>query len=357
MGPEPPGKCVHAECTVSTDGKCLEGHSRLNDCPHYSLGTSPSVKPGATEQDAEGKTNGKLGPSPGLVNLADGEDLDPQSASRVTREALTRVIILAGPADSGKTTLLISVYDRFQRGEFAGYIFAGSQTLLGFERRCHFGRIASGRATPETPRTPQSLGHRFLHLRVRPADLACGAQDLLFSDMAGEWFRLARDSTEECKRLALLMRADHFVVLVDGAKLVEPEQRHAVANDASLLLRSCLDAGMLGVQSLVDVLFTKWDLVVTSGSTDEIERFTAGLRQRLQDRFAGRLQRLRLFEVAARPVPESRLEFAYGLPRVFPAWVEESPISRSAKPGVPVVPGAMSEFARYLRRRLPGYGA
>ena len=79
-----------------------------------------------------------------FVQLHEGDDLTISKASKITRSCVTRFITLAGAAESGKTTLLASIYECFQKGGFADYYFAGSLTLPGYEKRCHLSRIESG---------------------------------------------------------------------------------------------------------------------------------------------------------------------------------------------------------------------
>src|SRR5919198_2499191 len=119
------------------------------------------------------------------LDLPEGSDLDLPLAERVTRAGISRVIVLAGTADSGKTTLVTALYELFQNGLFAGYLFAGSETLPALERRCHLGRIDSGRAAAETARTLAGGGQRWLHLRVRAATNGGAVRELLVSEIAG----------------------------------------------------------------------------------------------------------------------------------------------------------------------------
>ena len=260
---------------------------------------------------------------------------------------------MAGPPDSGKTTLLTSLYECFQRGPFCDYLFVGSRTLPGFERRCHLARIASGRTKADTERTRPGQGYQLLHLRVRAKDLGKPPQDLLFSDLPGETFRLVKDSTEECKSLTLLRRADHFVLLLDANRLVRVEYRAETASDGESLLRSCLDAQMLGRFSLVNILFTKWDLVRARAEESATEEYIASLKARMKSRFASRVGRLRFFRVAVRPVGGSELPFAYGLSNIFPAWVEDRGTFAVSRDQAPSEPLCVGEFDRYLLRRVP----
>ena len=289
----------------------------------------------------------------GWVELPEGADLDPAAAERIARAAITRVVLVAGAADCGKTTLVAAIYESFQRGPFAGGLFAGSETLLGFERRCHLARIESGRVVADTARTLNTGGLRWLHLRVRPTGHDGAPRDLLVSEIAGDVFRLAKDSTEECRRLTIGRRADHFVILVDGAKVVQRQHRLTATNDAALFLRSCLDAEMLGRSSFVDMVITKWDLAAAAPEATEIELNVTAFVERTRQHCEGRLGRLRFLRVAARPLPRSGLPFAHGLADVVAPWVTESPRLLERAPASAPMPEGAPEFDRYLWRQLP----
>jgi hypothetical protein len=330
---------------VGADGKCLEGFGRPAECPHVVAPRGDAVP--RRDADPESDSAG------GWVELPEGADLDPAAAERIARAAVARVVLVAGPADSGKTTLLAAIYESFQRGPFAGCLFAGSETLLGFERRCHLARIESGRVVADTARTLNTGGVRWLHLRVRPPGPDGVPRDLLLSEVAGDVFRLARDSTDECRRLTIGRRADHFVILVDGAKLAQRQHRLTATNDAGLFLRSCLDADVLGRSSFVDMLVTKWDVAGTGPEAPEIEHALTAFVERTRQHCEARLGRLRFLRVAARPLPRCDLPFAHGLPDVVASWVTESPRSRVPAPPAAPMPERASEFDRYLWRQLP----
>jgi hypothetical protein len=340
------GTCGQQNCSVALDGRCLEG-LELKQCPHFlpheqSTASELSPKVATTEGAA----------SLERIELPEGTALTPEAAKVITQASVTRVIIVAGPPDSGKTTLLTSLYECFQSGPFCDYLFVASGTLPDFERRCYPARIASERANADTERTRPGQGYQLLHLRVRVKDLGKPPQDLLFSDLSGETFRLAKDSTEECKNLTLLQRANRFVLLLDAKRLARVECRAETASDGESLLRSCLDAQMLGKFSLVDVLFTKWDLVQNRPEESATEEYIASLKARMKSRFASRVGRLCFFRVAARPEKGSKLPFAYGLSNIFPVWVEDTGACTRSKDQSLNEPMCVGEFDRYLLRRV-----
>jgi ATPase subunit of ABC transporter with duplicated ATPase domains len=71
------------------------------------------------------------------IRLYSGEELSLKDVNLVTHKYLYKLILIIGDTDSGKTTLLATLYDLFQIAPFKDYLFAGSLTQIGFETRCH----------------------------------------------------------------------------------------------------------------------------------------------------------------------------------------------------------------------------
>lgn len=351
MSDKPTIGCSQEDCTVATTGKCLEGLS-IEECSHY----LPNLNL-ATVEEEDGEV-----PSiaTDVAKVADhiyvaipyGEDLESDTAKRIMRCVPTRVVVLAGDVNSGKTTILVSIYEKFIDGMFADYMFAGSDTLPGFERRCHPSRVTSERIKPDTGRT---TGMTLLHLRVKKSGSNGHSQEMLFSDISGEDFEAARNSVDFCRQMPILKRADHCLLLFDGAALASPEQRHRTFRGGEMLLRSLLDSGMFGSRTMVDVLFTKYDIIVSRPDAPEIEELIAHIEQELNKRYSSRLASLRFHRVAARPEPADVLEPAYGLDRIFASCVEETAFHQRPRSLVGAGVTTGREFDRYLDRRLPDF--
>src|SRR5438046_759504 len=129
--------CAREGCQVASTSTCLEGFDPPTTCPYLASASPSGDETVATE-------------TPAFVDLPSGEALTEAQASEVTRHGVTRVVVLAGPSGSGKTTVLTSLFEAFLEAPFGNFLFAGSRTLLGFERRCHDARVASGRTDPHT---------------------------------------------------------------------------------------------------------------------------------------------------------------------------------------------------------------
>ena len=259
------------------------------------------------------------GPEAGtnMVKLGTGEALTMAEAALVSGSQRAPVIVLAGPASCGKTTLLTSLYQRFQEGSFGGFHFAGSLTLVGFERRCHLSRVASGQEMADTERTKFGLEDQILHLRLAPGEPARPI-DLLLSDLAGETFRRIRDDTRECASVPLLWRADHLAVLLDGKQLASTRERNGVRSDARQLLRACFDSGVLQPDVTVEVVATKWDLIRAAG--EDAESFARETAAAVQEVILGRPNRTTVSLTAARSSQPAVLPAGYGIDELIRLW-------------------------------------
>lgn len=313
--------CKKENCTVSVNGKCLEGHSDPSQCPNIII-----VDKGQNNKiikDADISTNNTNGI---FIDLFQGNAMDLVQSDIITRNNFTKLIIIAGPVESGKTTLLLSIYEKFQESSFAGYLFAGSLTLPEFERRCHLGRIESWSVKADTERTRRESGINLLHLKVCNEGTYNIFRDVLLTDLTGEIFESIRDSTEECKKFKTLLRSDHFVLLLDCNKIVDKQYRQNALFDGLNMLQSCLDADMLNKTSYVQILFSKIDIIDRINDIkekEEVNAFINYIEQKFITQFSQRVKNLCFFKVAARP-EDSLLPFGYGLDKLFQFWIEET---------------------------------
>ena len=286
------------------------------------------------------------------LKIHSGEALKLAEISAITFRNRTQIIVIAGPVKSGKTTLITSLFHLFQRGAFANYLFSGSETLVGFDRRCHLARTSSGRETQDTPRTHPYIEDKFLHLKLRHVAEKFPDSDVLFLDISGENYDAAKNSITECKELNLPNKFDYFVLLIDGEKITRFDRRQRVNNDARMLLRSFLSSNILTKASYVDVLFTKLDLVEKNPDRNEHLEFIKKIKESISAQFDEHFGRLRFFEIAARP-EAGVFDLGYGMENLLPSWVEESPNKLLSQKSKIVESKDACEFDRFFKRRFP----
>ena len=335
---EPIRVCNQEGCKVAQDGKCIEGLPLVGaeKCPNLTiLDETPEEIDTITEEEIE-EDDDRVSEeaSVTMLPLPSGEELTLEECSALMGNFGAQIIVIAGESESGKTTVLSCVHELFRRGPYAGYLFARSRTLRAFERVCHESRVDSGQQTPDTKRTQIEEDARFFHLAVRRITLETPTRHLLISNISGEDFREARTSSVEASKMDYVRHADHFVLILDGERLANPRTRAVARRHAQDILRRFTQLDMLGKNSLVDVLFSKWDVLQpildsaqeasSDSAANQLQEFLVDTKQQFEQQFGPKLGRLRFFEVAARPHQVANVTEGHGMEEVFCSWIEES---------------------------------
>lgn len=338
-------RCSKPDCQVSITGSCAEGHDPLASCPNF--GQEPIEDEDEFDESFIDEEENPSTDHPG-VRLPDGEALTPDALERFKLGAPVSVISIIGDSHSGKTTLLCSLYDRFLRGPFSDHLFSGSRSLVALEKRLHFSRIDSGRSTPETQRTSISDGLRYFHFSVSHTEMPSMKLHIMLSDRAGESYKQARDNTTLVKQLIEIPSADRVVILLDGSKVADPIERAGAIQAVRQTLRVLLDNGALNSSSIVQVVTTKFDLLVNHAEGQELNDILENFNIGLTSSFSEQLSELSFWKISARD-PSGQFEQAYGVDRLFSDWCK--PKKSESKLHLPPIV-ATSEFER-LSLRTP----
>lgn len=192
------------------------------------------------------------------VRLGGDESLAWKEADRVAAGQGATIVLLAGIQGSGKTTLLVQLWAQFLRGPFAGYQFAGSETLDAFDSRHFPCRESSGNSYPETVHTTDT-DMRFLHLRV--ANATGERQALLMTDLWGELFESIALGAKVAERVPVALKADKAIVIIDGQEVADVTRREAALRNARTLIGSLASEGGLRLDAPLMVLLSKADVL------------------------------------------------------------------------------------------------
>jgi hypothetical protein len=312
--------CNEEGCEVLTTGKCVNGLV-LNECPHYKETNDDDDFDETSlnyETDKPEEIDKKVG---NVVEFYSGKALKVNEVNRISSAAVSRLIILAGMPDAGKTTLLLSLMHLFQtKPEFENYLFAGSETLLDFEEKAHPSKADSESVEENTGRTPIGPA-TFLHLSVTNKQTDQNT-NLIFTDISGELFNALKDSTEQCKKFTLAERADHFVLLFDAERITNLQDRGTAKAAGIGIIKSLVQAGTLKPHTRIQIVFSRWDLYLKKGQTDNNDEYITVLKDDIKKLF-GKSFELEFFEISARP-QKKLLTFGYGIQKIFPMWVSQS---------------------------------
>jgi hypothetical protein len=264
-----------------------------------------------------------------IIDLPSGKELNEVNAKSLAMSRPIRWVVVAGPVGCGKTTLLTSLYELFQWGPVADIYFAGSNTLPALEQRCHLSRMASENIVPDTQRTPyKGPVPNYVHLRICSASAPGKPMDFLFTDVSGEMFEHARDSTMECKELTFLQRAGNFLLLLDSEKGVRVDKRWAMVEEAKTLLQSCIDSKMLARDCVINIVWSKFDHFVAAVNKADHRDFREEVVRGFRAAFGHLVTHLNFGEVAARPTKAPQLGFGNGVPDLLKGWITVCPQMR-----------------------------
>lgn len=309
--------CSNPDCQIGENGSCLQGHDPVESCPDFGK-LADEARPVDSAEKDEVLPSEEI--EPAKVRLPSGEPFSQDDVNAHLLRRPAQMVAIVGDTSSGKSTLICSIYDRFHRGPFADRIFAGSGTLTAFEEVGHYAKANSGMYRPDTPRTSLSQGLQFFHLATSPANAPTHTADLFLSDRAGESYREGLDTPANLYDLQELKLARTVAVLVDGARLIRPEEQHEVLDTARQLVRAMVDSGTLSTAQHLQVILTKWDEIQREVDAEKtVLRFRATVERITQD-FGRCLASVTLFEIAARD-PQSQFEPAHGCDALLHSWL------------------------------------
>lgn len=304
--------CTSPDCRVAEDGACVDGF-RLDECPRYGRNTpnQPADAAVALNEQDHGATDS--------VRLMSADALTLSQASGVLRATEARVVAVLGPLNSGKTSLIASLYDLFLEEPVNGIEFARSRTLHAFERASHDARSASRRGEPTTTRTPRG-GVRFFHLEIGETG-GCDNLALLLGNRSGEEYREVADAVSTASTLSEVLRADCLTVLIDGERLLDTGARHNLRSDIILILQALHDESALPFASRLALVLTKLDAIQSSPHADRAVKDFNRLFQHLRERFGAALSTFERFHIAAFPKAITPKR-GTGVPELLSFWLQ-----------------------------------
>ena len=250
------------------------------------------------------------------------------------------IIAFLGPVGAGKTSLIAEVYDAFQYDEYESLAFAGSRTLIAFERICHKVRAASRAPSPTQDRSAIRDEPSFFHLTVR-ADNAEPLIDILLADRSGEIYHAIADSPAIAAECLELRRAATLNMLVDGARLCDPAQRTSVLTECRQALQTLAMSNNLARAVSVNLVMTKIDIVDAHENKSRAHSDFDSLGKRVLTLYGSSVARINSFKIAACP-QNGKHPKGYGVEALIKNWVTTGPFQGTYSNPVSIGERAMS---------------
>lgn len=339
--------CTEEGCQVLVTGKCIN-NLPLDTCPHYS--EEDDLEMPINSEEESGKNDETSEEITGKIEYEEvykGSALTIDEANKIAAKGETRLIILAGMPDVGKTTLPLTLMDLFSKSDsIADNIFAGSKTLLEFEQKGHPSKIASERSIPETWRTPIDKP-KFLHLKLAPFDKPAQHLDLLITDISGETFQVLKDNDEAAREFKIALRADHFALFFDADAITDNSKRANAKTNGIGILRSLKEAQVLLPQTNIQVIFSRWDYYKEREENKlQNDHYIAALKVAVKNVLSDEYN-VEFHEVAARPKDLNKVPLGLGLKQVLKTWTDASQLENVRESISISIPADSREFLNF----------
>ena len=251
-----------------------------------------------------------------------GQALEVNELYSIMAKEKTKLIIIAGDVGSGKTTISTTIYQLFQKAPIANCYFAGSATLHAYEERSFYTRLVSKQKQPLTQRTPLNRKDVFLHLRLRNIKKD-EINNYLFTDLSGEQFMSCIANPQKAQELFPFMcRTNFFVGVLDGEQLASGK-RNMITNDIVRLIETFLYADLLNEECTLQIIFSKYDLLVQSSDCSKIISY---VHKQILTHFSEKFINIDFFCVAAMPNDTQSFDVGTGLEDVLESWFQSSSI-------------------------------
>ena len=201
--------------------------------------------------------------------LSLGKALNEKELYRLSSKVPMRIIYVLGPVRSGKTTFESMLYAFFLKNIDKKILFAGSETLVGFEERLNYLRIKSGNSDAQMERTNKDERRCFLHLNLLDVKLNYH-YNLVFSDISGETFENCNSNRANMEQdLPCLDMAKNIVLFMDGESLLDNSERQGSVMKIKCFLKTFKSSRFYNGKPNIDIFISKNDVIYDKTKQDK----------------------------------------------------------------------------------------
>ncbi|USD41244.1 50S ribosome-binding GTPase [Vibrio sp. SCSIO 43135] len=292
-------KCTNPNCNYDVDGYCIDGLP-LEDCPSFNEGLDLELISPEGVDSSEGDFVEPSDPD-NKIPFWGQKPLSEGAASSTMKAFPSKVISFVGPVGVGKTTLISSMYDVFNRRNQLNVRFGHSHSIYAFEKLCHHARVTSNSSEVSTPRTTSADGVTFYNLSI--LDSSDNRHNVYLADRSGESYSEMLNDVGLVKQYSELSRSDLICILIDSSTLGDKAKRHRYKRQTINLIKALISQLQAFEKNNFVLLLTKYDLVEGTVSEELCKKEVGAICQKVQQDHAIGLSCIHL---SARPFLEEQ---------------------------------------------------
>lgn len=274
--------------------------------------------------------------------LPSGDALDEEELYLLTARRNTRIIYVLGPVGSGKTTFESMLYDCFLRNIDEELLFAGSETLQGYEERLNNLRVVSGSSEAKMQRTKLEEKHCFLQLYLKSKH---DQYSVVFADVSGELFdQCVANRTNMETNLRNLELAQNIVLFIDGEALIDKAKRQGAVSKLRTFLQTLKSSDLYSFGRRVDIIISKNDIIHEKARECE-DRFIENINNKFSDLMDDYM--IRFYRIEALNGNNTNDEKSTQLLQLLKIWLNTDDIKSKENVGGAKKIKLRNEFNRY----------
>jgi len=227
------------------------------------------------------------------INVFPGNGLNLRELVHLSAKIPVNMVMVAGPYESGKTTLMVMMYHLFREGLNKKLRFRGSKTMLGYWKRSEKLMQYSANEKPEVDRTPLGFSDNFLHLSL--VDSGGNERDVVFIDIPGEVF----DEEGEVKELEeLFPDIANMIVVMDMQKIQNNSERRIVRLNTKAMLSNLIKYHILSKSTSLQIVCTKMDSI-KEAEKDKCKEYVKKVFNKIEKNYGDKVRSLSICFVSA----------------------------------------------------------
>lgn len=204
------------------------------------------------------------------------------------------MVMVAGPFESGKTTLLVMMYYLYREGLNKITKFKSSYTMQGYWERSQKLLLNSGNASPNIDRTSRDSQDLFLNLSL--LDEKNRLRNLVFSDISGEVFN---DPSFLNELPDYFLDCENVLLILDGEKIGNIMKRRSAIHEITIMMNNLIKHNFVTTNTNLQVICTKNDWIKKQPNSEEIETYVDKQYEKLKKTYASYVERIKFYKISA----------------------------------------------------------
>lgn len=228
-----------------------------------------------------------------------GEAMNERELLHFSSRNKVQLVLVAGPYESGKTTLMVMMYHLFREGLNKDIAFKSSYTMKGYWKRSDGILLNSGNGKLKTERTYRTNQDLFLNLEI--VNEKKQVKNLIFTDISGELFsdvNFLKDLPD------YFVDSRNVILVMDGHAMGDVTRRRGTIHDLKIMLGNLIKYEIITKRTNLQVVCTKMDMISIREDSAECEKYIISKYEEIKNAYGQYVAQMNLYKISALSLQE-----------------------------------------------------